>query len=145
LIGGVWLGVLLYGVWPYDHAVSGQRPAMPATPERKRSQEPQPFAGLTTKPHCAACEQSPALLKPPPPVPPDPMPVSNRHPRRVDTSMPCYPPPTCEYQRWVGLGNLRANGHPNGGRGGSFIAARAGATCARPMGRSFMAHACRWS
>jgi hypothetical protein len=58
LIGGAWLGLLLYWVWPYDRAVSGQRPAMPATPQRKRSQEPQPFAGLTTKPHCAACEQS---------------------------------------------------------------------------------------
>src|SRR5215475_15602909 len=25
------------------------------------------------------------------------------------------PHPTCEYRGWVGLGNLRANGHPNGG------------------------------
>ena len=43
------------------------------------------------------------------------MPVSNRRPRRVDTSMHFCPHPTCEYRGWVGLGNLRANGHPNGG------------------------------
>jgi IS1 family transposase len=115
LIGGVWLGLLLYWVWPYDRAVSGQRPAMLATPQHKRSQEPQPFAGLTTKPHCAACEQSTALLKPPPPTPPEPMPVPNRRPRQVDTSKHFCPHAPCAYRGWVGLGNLRANGHPNGG------------------------------
>jgi hypothetical protein len=115
LMGGAWLGLLLYWVWPYDRAVSGQRPAMPATPQRKRSQEPQPFAGLTTKPHCAACEQSTALLKPPPPAPPEPMPVPNRRRRQVDTSKHFCPHAPCAYRGWVGLGNLRANGHPNGG------------------------------
>ena len=53
--------------------------------------------------------------KAPPAVPPDPMPVSTQRPRRVDTSMHFCPHPTCEYRGWVGLGNLRANGHPNGG------------------------------
>jgi hypothetical protein len=115
LIGGVWLGLLLYWVWPYDRAVSGQRPAMPATPQRKRSQEPQPFAGLTTKPHCAACEQRTVLLKPPSPAPPEPRPVPNRRPRQVDTSKHFCPHTPCAYRGWVGLGNLRANGHPNGG------------------------------
>jgi len=43
------------------------------------------------------------------------MPVSTQRPRRVDTSMHFCPHPTCEYRGWVGLGNLRANGHPNGG------------------------------
>jgi hypothetical protein len=27
LMGGAWLGLLLYWVWPYDRAVSGQRPS----------------------------------------------------------------------------------------------------------------------
>jgi IS1 family transposase len=88
---------------------------MPATPQRRRSQEPQPFAGLTTKPHCAACEQRTALLKPPPPAPPEPMPVPNRRRRQVDTSKHFCPHAPCAYRGWVGLGNLRANGHPNGG------------------------------
>jgi IS1 family transposase len=33
----------------------------------------------------------------------------------VDTSAHFCPHATCEYRGWVGLGNLRANGHPNGG------------------------------
>jgi IS1 family transposase len=33
----------------------------------------------------------------------------------VDTSQHFCPHPDCAYQGWVGLGNLRANGHPSGG------------------------------
>jgi IS1 family transposase len=36
-------------------------------------------------------------------------------PRQVDTSQHFCPHPDCAYQGWVGLGNLSANGHPNGG------------------------------
>jgi IS1 family transposase len=36
--------------------------------------------------------------------------------RHVDTSMHFCPNPDCAYRGWVGWGNLRANGHPNGGR-----------------------------
>jgi IS1 family transposase len=115
LTGGVWLCLRLHWVWPYDRAVFCHRPSMPAMPRRKRSQEPQPFAGLTTTPYCAACEQSAALPKPLPPAPPEPMPVPHRRPRQVDTSTHFCPHAPCAYQGWVGLGNLRANGHPNGG------------------------------
>jgi hypothetical protein len=45
LMGGVWLCLILYWVWPYARAVSGQRPAMPAMPRRKRSQEPPTIRG----------------------------------------------------------------------------------------------------
>jgi IS1 family transposase len=43
------------------------------------------------------------------------MPLSNRRPRQVDTSPHFCPHANCAYQGWAGLGNLRANGHPNGG------------------------------
>jgi IS1 family transposase len=43
------------------------------------------------------------------------MPVPNRRLRQVDTSTHFCPHAPCAYQGWVGLGNLRANGHPNGG------------------------------
>jgi hypothetical protein len=43
------------------------------------------------------------------------MPVPNRRPRQVDTSTHFCPHTPCAYRGWVGLGNLRANGHPNGG------------------------------
>ena len=37
-------------------------------------------------------------------------------PRAVDTSRHFCPHPTCAYHGWVGFGNIRANGHPSGGR-----------------------------
>ena len=43
------------------------------------------------------------------------MPPTNRRPRAIDTSMHFYPHINCDYQGWLGRGNLRANGHPSGG------------------------------
>ena len=43
------------------------------------------------------------------------MPPTNRHPRTVDTSGHFCPHTGCDYRGWLGLGNLRANGHPSGG------------------------------
>src|SRR5262249_203697 len=51
----------------------------------------------------------------PPPVRPAPMPLTHRRPRTVDTSMPFCPHSHCDYRGWLGLNNLRANGHPSGG------------------------------
>jgi transposase-like protein len=115
LLALVWLFLMLHAMWSKDRSVACRPLPQPITPPRQRSHEPKPFAGLTYKPHCAACEQEATSLKAPPVVPPAPMPVSTRRPRRVDTSMHFCPHPTCAYRGWVGLGNLRANGHPNGG------------------------------
>jgi hypothetical protein len=38
-----------------------------------------------------------------------------RRPRVIDTSRHFCPHAGCDYQGWLGLGNLRANGHPSGG------------------------------
>jgi IS1 family transposase len=43
------------------------------------------------------------------------MPPTNRRPREIDTSRHFCPHVPCDYRGWVGLGNLRANGHPSGG------------------------------
>ena len=43
------------------------------------------------------------------------MPPTHRRPCEIDTSMPFCPHVDCDYQGWLGLGNLRANGHPSGG------------------------------
>jgi IS1 family transposase len=40
---------------------------------------------------------------------------TNRRPREVDTAMHFCPHTDCAYRGWLGLDNLRANGHPNGG------------------------------
>src|SRR5262245_29244489 len=108
----VWLFVMLH--------VTGAKPGLPtppapAKPKRKRSTAPKAFAGLTHKPPCALCEQETADTAPPPPLRPAPMSPTNRRPRTVDTSRHFCPHTTCDYRGWLGLNNLRANGHPSGG------------------------------
>ena len=50
------------------------------------------------------------------PAPRHPLIVSTRGRRRqVDTSPQFCPAPDCRYGGWLGLGNIRANGHPSGG------------------------------
>src|SRR5881409_1331750 len=115
LIVLVWLCLMLQWVWPSDSAaVCPTTPELPS-PVPKRHREPTPFAGLTTKPPCDACEHSPdprpqPLSAPPPRI----VPTRGRR-RQVDTSMHVCPNPDCASRGWVGWGNLRANGHPNGG------------------------------
>src|SRR3989440_4832392 len=43
------------------------------------------------------------------------MPPTSRRPRTVDTSRHFCPHTDCAYRGWLGLNNLRANGHPSGG------------------------------
>ena len=43
------------------------------------------------------------------------MPPTHRRPRTVETSQHFCPQGGCRYRGWLGLGNLRANGHPSGG------------------------------
>jgi hypothetical protein len=112
LLAGIWLFVMLH--------LTGAKPGRPAPPvsaqpKRKRSTEPKAFEGLTKKPHCAWCEQETGETPPAPPRRPDPIAPTNRRPRTVDTSMHFCPHPDCDYRGWLGLNNLRANGHPNGG------------------------------
>jgi len=117
LLAVIWLFVMLH--------LTGAKPGRPAPPvsakpKRKRSTEPKAFEGLTKKPHCAMCEQEIGETPPAPPRRPDPMPPTNRRPRTVDTSMHFCPHTDCDYRGWRGLNNLRANGHPNGGRWRQF-------------------------
>src|SRR4029450_11605076 len=90
VLGLLWLCVMLHAVWPSRGAESQPRAAeaAPLKSKRKRSREPNPFAGLTHKPHCALCEQQTAENAPAPPPRPDPMPLTHRRPRRVDSSLP---------------------------------------------------------
>jgi IS1 family transposase len=112
LLAILWLFVMLHVTWSEPGLTT---PAVPAKPKRKRSTEPQPFAGLTHKPHCALCDQETGETAPAPPQRPDPMPLTNRHPRTVDTAQHFCPHTDCDYRGWLGLHNLRANGHPSGG------------------------------
>jgi IS1 family transposase len=108
---------MLHYVWPSPDAVSPPPPVPSVPPQlkRKRSKEPKPFAGLPQRPHCARCAHETNHPEPQPPRPPVPMAPPTRRPRVIDTSRHFCPHAGCDYQGWLGLGNLRANGHPNGG------------------------------
>src|SRR6516165_8861617 len=57
VIALVWLCLMLRWAWPSDPATCPP-PSEPTPPVPKRHREPTPFAGLTTKPHCDACEHA---------------------------------------------------------------------------------------
>jgi IS1 family transposase len=114
LLALVWLFVMLH-VAGSHRGTQIPLPATPIKPQRNHSTAPKAFEGLTHKPPCALCERATAPPTAPPPVPPHPIAPTNRRPRAVDTSRHFCPHSDCDYRGWLGLGNLRANGHPSGG------------------------------
>src|SRR6266568_7384680 len=115
LIALLWLCFMLHWVWPSDPTMASPT-ILPATlPPPKRRREPKPFAGLTRKPHCDACEHASDSRPHASSAPPPRIVMKRGRRREVDTSRHCCPNPDCAYRGWVGWGNLRANGHPNGG------------------------------
>src|SRR5215471_191422 len=115
LLALLWLFVMLPLSWPRRSAPPPTAPATPIKSKRKRSTESKAFEGLTHKPHCALCEPEIGETPPAPPRRPAPMPLTNRRPRTVDTSMHFCPHSHCDYRGWLGMNNLRANGYPHGG------------------------------
>jgi hypothetical protein len=115
LLAILWLFVILHLSWPRRSAPATTAPATSITPKRTRSNAPKAFEGLTQKPHCALCERDTVPPQAPPPTRPHPMPPTTRRPREVDTSMHFCPHSDCDDRGWLGLSNLRANGHPSGG------------------------------
>ena len=111
----LWLCVMLPSLWPSPPRGMPTRPPDPIKPTRRRSSESKPFAGLTQKPPCPLCEQAAEQSAPAPPRRPDPMLPTHRRPRTGDTSLHFCPHTECDYRGWLGLNNLRANGHPSGG------------------------------
>jgi hypothetical protein len=83
----LWLCLMMSHLWPSPTSGAPKTPTPPIKPQRRRSHEPKPFAGLTHKPHCALCEQETSETPPAPPQRPDPMPPTHRRPHTVDTSM----------------------------------------------------------
>lgn len=76
-----------------------------------------PPSGLTKCPACPICAAERAATQSlAPSVPPPRIEQWRGRPRSVDTSSHFCPNQSCSYHGWLGLGNIRANGHPNGGR-----------------------------
>src|SRR5262245_2581759 len=117
ILGLLWFCIMLHYLWPSRGALSSQPPTEPVPPQlnRKRSNAPKPFAGLTHRPPCAVCEHATPHPKPLPPRRSDPMPPTTRRPCIIYTSRQFCPHVGCDYRGWQGLRNLRANGHPSGG------------------------------
>ena len=116
VLGFLWIFFMLHIAWPSPCPATPQRPPEPILPRRTRSSEPKSFGGLTHKPQCVACEQALSAPAVPAPAAPPPRITSPRgRKRQVDTSTHFCPNPDCAYRGWVGWGNLRANGPPNGG------------------------------
>jgi IS1 family transposase/transposase-like protein len=138
LVGLLWLFLMLHVRWPSDRPGPRQSPPQPVLPPRQRSQERKPFAGLTRKPHCDACEQAieaPTLQ--PPAVPPPKLTSTRGRRRQIDISDHFCPDPDCSYGGWLGLGNLRANGHPRGGPWRQLYCSRCGGYFLETQGTIF--------
>ena len=115
LVALVWLCLMLQWAWPSDCVTVQPTPPPPMPPRRKRRREPTPFVGLTTKPHCDACDQAHAPHPRAPSAPPPQIVMTRGRRRQVNLSTHFCPNPTCASRGWVGWGHLRAHGHPNGG------------------------------
>jgi hypothetical protein len=147
VVGRLWLCIMLYYLWISPDAVRPQQSGEPVSSrfKRKRTSYPRPFAGLTQRPPCAACDHDATHPTPPPPRRPDPMAPAHRRPCVIDTSMHFCPHVGCDYRGWLGLGNLRANGHPSGGLWRQFYCRSCNGYFLEPHGTIFTASACRWS
>jgi IS1 family transposase len=111
LCGLLWVGVSAYLRWP--RGLATKHP--PAQQTKSTAKAHKPFAGLTHKPYCQACEQDQAHVdRPPPALPPLIAPKRGR-PRTVNTHTQYCPTKTCPYYGWIGQGTIRANGHPGSG------------------------------
>ena len=73
----------------------------------------------TKRPPCPACAAAQAVQEDevaPVGEPPPLIEQTRGRPRAVDTDSHFCPEKSCCYYGWLGRGNIRANGHPNGGR-----------------------------
>ena len=84
LLALVWLCVMLQWAWPSDPAAACPPLELPPLLP-KRSREPTPFAGLTTKPPCDACEHTTDSRPQAPSVPPPRLVPTRGRRRQVDT------------------------------------------------------------
>jgi IS1 family transposase/transposase-like protein len=116
----LWLGIRLAAGWSRNRSATCLTTRKLAAPLQPRSRALKPFPGLTRKPSCAAYEQAQEPSSPAPLALPSLLASAQGRPRQVDTSKQFCPQPRCAYYGWVGLGNIRANGYPSGGRWRQF-------------------------
>ena len=106
--------LIIHAWWPDPLRATPLPPVQPDKPRRNRSKEPKPFAGYIQKPLCEACEHGVDSRPKAPGSPPPAILFTRGRRRTVDTSGHFCPDPDCAYRGWLGLGNIRSNGHPGG-------------------------------
>jgi len=106
--------LIIHAWWPDPLRATPLPPVQPDKPRRHRSKEPKPFAGYIQKPLCEACEHGVDSRPKAPGSPPPAILFTRGRRRTVDTSGHFCPDPDCSYRGWLGLGNIRSNGHPGG-------------------------------
>ncbi len=112
VVGMVLIVLLLLPCWLWRRSQTA-----PIVPKRTRvKREPQPFAGSTHKPACELCDHGMVSQPQAPTAPPPRMIFTRGRRRQVGTTHHFCPQASCSYHGWIGLGNIRANGHPNGRR-----------------------------
>jgi hypothetical protein len=98
LMALLWLWLMLYWAWPSDSAAVCHTTLEPPPSLPKRKREPKPFAGLTTKPPCDACEHTTDSRPHGPSAPPPRLVPTRGRRRQVDTSTHFCPNPDCAYR-----------------------------------------------
>jgi hypothetical protein len=127
LLGLGWLCRLLHWSGP------GPGPLCPRRHHGPGAAGSPPFAGLTHKPHGAACEHASAPRPPAPAAPPRIVRTRGRR-RQSDTASHCGPNPAGAYRGWAGWGHLRAHGQPNGAPWGQRLGVVGRRYCLEPRG-----------
>jgi transposase-like protein len=111
LLALLWELVISYWTWKRSQAAKPP----PAQPSKRLPNIRKPFARLTHKPPCAACEYGQPHRNRPPLSPLPVVAPKRGRPRVVDTHTQYCPRKTCAYYSWVGQGNIRVNNHPGSG------------------------------
>jgi len=140
LITLVLICLLVHVGLPNDPPLVPKTPLEPKPRRRRRAKEPKPFAGLIHQPLCEACEQGTDTRPKAPGSPPPAITFTRGHKRTVDTQAHFCPAPDCSYYGRLGLGTLRANGHPGGQPGASCNVSLAADTSMKRPAPFFMAN-----
>ena len=117
ILGFLWLCIMLHCGWPSrsTRALSGQPNPGPSRASANTPTHPNPSRGSRNARMALRVNTMPithtSRLRT---RRPDPMPPTHRRPCEIDTSRHFCPHVGCDYRGWLGLGNLRANGHPSG-------------------------------
>jgi hypothetical protein len=95
LLAGLWLCMILSWLWPQSRAATCQ-----TTPTAAKA--PKPFAGLTHKPLCDACQHATETRQQVPFALPPLLTCTRGRRRTIDTQQHFCPDQDCSYYGWVG-------------------------------------------